>query len=270
MELVKQGKVKDVYRFDKDNYVFKFSDRVSAFDIKFKEDIPNKGDILSKFSTFWFEKLGIPHHYVRRLDENAIIVKRLDMIPLECIVRGYYFGSLMKRVENGSEILPNGFPTEKGHKFPYPIFDPTTKSDIEDLPIERDQILEQKILNELEYDWIKSTSINIYNRMYEILDEKGFILVDIKLEFGKVNGQIVLGDSVGPDEYRIWKKDDYQQGKYTSLDKQILRDWLTNQVEDINNISGFSKGHYLNIQLSDEIRNRLSDVYKKSYELISS
>lgn len=230
--MMKQGKVKDIYDLG-DQIRFKFSDRVSAFDVKFKEPIPEKGNILCAFSDFWFKKLNVTNHMERRISNDEMIVKKLDMIPMECIVRGYFYGSFVKRYMRGEVVTRETYTEEDlGVKFTQPIFDPTTK-DEHDLPVTKNQALELNLVTDQEYEYLKDLSIKIYNEMYQICDQAGFILVDIKLEFGKKDGLIYLADSIGPDEYRIWRKDTYRPGvKQDSYDKQILRDWLISQGYD--------------------------------------
>ena len=97
MKFLTSGKVKDVYEVDNDNLLFKFSDRVSAYDVKFKDEIPQKGKVLCKFAEFWFENLDVPNHFVKTNSDTEIVVKKMKMLPIECIVRGYFYGSLAKR-----------------------------------------------------------------------------------------------------------------------------------------------------------------------------
>ncbi len=112
-------------------------------------------------------------------------------------------------------------------KLTKPLFDPTTKSE-HDIPVDKIKALEMNLVSEKQYTWLEKTSIDIYNQMTSIANDAGFILADLKLEFGILDGEIVLGDSIGPDEYRLWPKDSYSLGKIQeSYDKQILRDWLT-------------------------------------------
>ena len=113
-------------------------------------------------------------------------------------------------------------------KLPQPIFDPTTKSEEHDRPIDRETLVSSGVLSENEYDMIEGLSISLYRKMSEIVDRAGFIIADVKFEFGRdVNGELVLGDSLGPDEFRLWPKNDYRPGKIQeSYDKQLLRDWL--------------------------------------------
>ena len=106
MKFLGSGKVKDLYEYDDDSLLFKFSDRVSAYDVKFNEDIPKKGNVLCKFAEFWFEELGVPNHFVKRHSDTEIIVKKMQMIPMECVVRGYFYGSLAGRHKKGEIKLP--------------------------------------------------------------------------------------------------------------------------------------------------------------------
>ena len=227
MKFLTSGKVKDVYEMDDDNLLFKFSDRVSAYDVKFKDEIPQKGKVLSKFAEFWFENLDVPNHFVKSHSETEIIVKKMEMLPIECVVRGYFYGSIVSRWNNKEVTLPYGSSTDLAAKLPEPMFDPTTKS-THDIPVNRQEAIKQNLVKPEEFDWLSEKSIDIYNKMATIAENAGFILADLKLEFGKLDGNITLGDSIGPDEYRLWPKDIYQVGKIQdAYDKQLLRDWLT-------------------------------------------
>lgn len=229
LRLIRKGKVKDIYELDDGNILFQFSDRVSAFDVMMKTPIPRKGEVLCRFGEFWFESLGTPHHMIKVVDKDKMTVKRLTMIPVECVVRGYFYGSFADRYQSRlGKDLPADFKPVLAGKLPQPIFDPTTKSEEHDLPIDRAQIVSSGILAENEYDYLEKTSISLYEKMSQIADRAGFIIADVKFEFGKDDkGNIVLGDSLGPDEYRLWLKADYQPGKtQEAYDKQLLRDWL--------------------------------------------
>jgi phosphoribosylaminoimidazole-succinocarboxamide synthase len=160
--------------------------------------------------------------------EDKMEVKKLQMIPLECVVRGYYYGSFVQRYKQRlHEELPSDFKPILGSKLPEPIFDPTTKSEEHDQPIDRHTAI--SLVSDDHYDLLKTTSISLYKKMSEIVDKAGFILADVKFEFGiDEKGSMILGDSLGPDEYRLWLKSSYQPGKnQESYDKQLLRDWLT-------------------------------------------
>ena len=226
MEFITSGKVKDLYDVDESSILFKFSDRVSAFDVKFKQGIPRKGEILCKFAEFWFEKLPVSNHFIKRKSDTEIIVKKMKMLPIECVVRGYFYGSLVSRWKKGEVVLPEGTDTTLAAKLPEPLFDPTTKSK-HDVPINKIKALEMKLVSVEQYAWLEKTSIDIYKNMAKIADDVGFILADLKLEFGLLDGKITLGDSIGPDEYRLWSKDSFKAGKIQeAYDKQLLRDWL--------------------------------------------
>ena len=227
MKFLTCGKVKDLYDIDESSILFKFSDRVSAYDVKFKQDIPRKGEILCKFAEFWFDELSVPNHFIRRKSDTEIVVKKLEMLPIECVVRGYFYGSLVNRWEKGEVSVPKGTDTTLAAKLPEPIFDPTTKSE-HDIPIDKTKALEMNLVTEEQYNWLEATSIEIYKKMAKVADDVGFILADLKLEFGLLDEKITLGDSIGPDEYRLWPKDSFKVGKIQeAYDKQLLRDWLT-------------------------------------------
>jgi phosphoribosylaminoimidazole-succinocarboxamide synthase len=230
MRLIRSGKVKDLYELDNGNILFHFSNRVSAFDVIMATPVARKGEVLCKFAEFWFDALGNPHHMVRVVAEDKMEVKKLQMIPLECVVRGYYYGSFVQRHKQRlHEELPSDFKPLLGLKLPEPIFDPTTKSEEHDQPIDRHAAISLGILSDDQYDLLKTTSLSLYKKMTEIVDKAGFILADVKFEFGiDEKGSLILADSLGPDEYRLWLKSSYQPGKnQESYDKQLLRDWLT-------------------------------------------
>ena len=270
LKFLTRGKVKDLYDVDVDTILFKFSDRVSAFDVKFNQDIPEKGKVLCKFAEFWFEKLDVPNHFVRRESDNEIIVKKMNMLPIECVVRGYFYGSLINRWKKGEVTVPEGTDTTMAAKLPEPIFDPTTKSE-HDIPIDKSKALEMNLVTEEQFDWLKNTSISIYKKMAEIADSVGFILADLKLEFGLLNGKITLGDSIGPDEYRLWPKDSFEVGKIQeAYDKQLLRDWLTangfqKQFDDAR-----EKGEEpIAPQIPQEIISKMTQRYVTAFEKLS-
>tara|TARA_B110001454_G_C12695062_1_gene423986 strand:- start:195 stop:1040 length:846 start_codon:yes stop_codon:yes gene_type:complete len=240
--LIKQGKVKSAYQSstNPDNILFDFSDRISAFDVILPTAIPEKGEILCKFAKFFFDNLHVDHHLIDIVDSTQMIVKKLDMIPIECIVRGYLYGGLFERVNNGE--IKVDCDNVLATRLSEPIFDPTTKSDIKDEPITESEILSQNIVSEDELNYLKNTSIDIYKKILDMASKSGFLIADLKLEFGKDrSGNILLADSIGPDEFRLWSIDKYEIGKtQESFDKQILRDWLIDsgykkQLDDARN-----------------------------------
>lgn len=270
LKFLGSGKVKDVYDLEDGTLLFKFSDRVSAYDVKFHDPIPYKGEVLCKFAEFWFNKLPVPNHFVKSVSKNEIVVKKMQMIPVECVVRGYFYGSLITRWKEGQVSLPPDTKTEIAAKLPIPIFDPTTKSE-HDEPIDKNTAIKRGLLTEDEFAWLESKSIEIYNLMSKIADAAGFILADLKLEFGKLDGKILLGDSIGPDEYRMWPKDTYQVGKIQeAYDKQILRDWLTANGYQKQFDDARKQGREpVAPSIPTEIINKMSERYIRSYEKIT-
>ena len=164
---------------------------------------------------------------VRVENANRMVVRKLKMIPVECVVRGYLYGSLYERLVKGEVNLP--VKPINAAKLPEPYFDPTTKSDVKDEPVTVGQIVDEGWLDTEGITALKDSSLNIYKKMSERADMAGFILADLKLEFGfDEEGNIVLADSIGPDEFRLWPKENYSPGKnQESYDKQLIRDWLS-------------------------------------------
>ncbi len=223
---VRSGKVKDIYDTDSGHLTFHFTDRVSAFDVILPSTIPRKGEVLCKLGAYFFETLGVPNHMVRTEGADRMLVKRLKMIPVECVVRGYLYGSLMDRLTRGEVDLP----VQKvlASRLPEPHFDPTTKSEVKDEPITEDEIVGQGRMSKAELDEVKRRTFEVYDTLGKRASKAGFILADLKLEFGRDSGgSILLGDSIGPDEFRMWPSESYAPGKsQVSYDKQPIRDWL--------------------------------------------
>ncbi len=278
-----QGKVKDVYYDDNNNnnLVFVFSDRISAFDVNMNQEVPQKGEILCKFAKFWFDNLDVENHFIKTIDSNKMLVEHLSMIPIECVVRGYFYGSLVDRYNKNKldmknsqdyEILSHNFDPVIASKLSEPLFDPTTKSLDHDVPISKNEIISSNILSNNDFVFLKNKSIELYLIMSRIIGLAGFLIADVKFEFG-VNrkGAIILGDSLGPDEYRIWKSGDYKEGYIQeSYDKQILRDWLTTigfkkKVNDYKSANTKPEPP----QLPPSLINKISKRYILAYELIT-
>jgi phosphoribosylaminoimidazole-succinocarboxamide synthase len=270
MRLLRKGKVKDIYELDSGDILFHFSDRVSAFDVKMATPIPRKGEVLCRFGEFWFETLGIPHHMVRVVDKDKMQVRKLKMLPVECVVRGYYYGSFVDRYRERKDLA--NFKPILAAKLPQPIFDPTTKSEEHDVPIDKEHVVSSGMLSEKDYEFLEKTSIALYEKMSMIVEKAGFILADVKFEFGRdEQGEIVLGDSLGPDEYRLWLRTEYQPGKIQeSYDKQLLRDWLI-KTGFKNKVDALAKEGKKpeSPQVSPEVANELSRRYILAYERIS-
>lgn len=271
MKFLRSGKVKDIYELEDGNLLFHFTDRVSAFDVKFQTPIPRKGEVLCRFAEFWFKKLPVTNHYIRTESKDKIVVKKMQMIPIECVVRGYFYGSLVQRWKEGQVKIPEGADTRIAAKLPRPIFDPTTKSETHDIPITKKDVLDKSLVSSADYDLLEQTSIRIYEEMSRIAENAGFILADIKLEFGKIDGKIILGDSIGPDEYRMWPKTSYQVGKtQESFDKQLLRDWLASRGYQTKFEDERNQGKEpVAPPLPAELCNEMSARYITAYERIS-
>jgi phosphoribosylaminoimidazole-succinocarboxamide synthase len=271
MRLSHSGKVKDIYEVDSKNLLFHFTDRVSAFDVPMITPIVGKGEILCKFAEFWFRVLNVKNHMIRIEGCDKMLVRKLTMIPIECIVRGYLYGSLFERTKRGDFNL--GIVAENcimASKLKRPFFDPTTKNNIHDRPISETEILDTRILDTDELNQIKATSLTIYNRMSKLADKADFIIADAKFEFGRdpSTGEIILADSIGPDEFRIWPKSLYAPGKLQdSFDKQYLRDWLIKIgfKKKVDDSEGDIKPSPppLPRGLVDELLNRYTYVYEK-------
>jgi phosphoribosylaminoimidazole-succinocarboxamide synthase len=273
MRLTRSGKVKDIYELDSGNILFHFSDRISAFDVKMATPIPKKGEVLCKFAEFWFDTLQTPNHMLKVVAKDKMEVKKLQMIPLECVVRGYFYGSYVERYkEHLGKELPSSFRPVLGSKLPEPIFDPTTKSEEHDRPIDRHRVVSSGILSDNHYDFLEKTSISLYKKMSNIVERAGFIIADVKFEFGvDEKGSILLGDSLGPDEYRLWLKTRYQPGKIQeSYDKQLLRDWLIEiGFKDTIDRLAMEGKKPESPQISSQVVNELSRRYIFAYEHIS-
>lgn len=225
-KLLKRGKVKDIYQFDENTLIFKFTNRVSAFDVVLPSEIPMKGRILLKFAKFWFEYLEYPNHMLKIEEPDMMYVRKLEMIPLEFIIRGYLYGSLYERVIR-KEIELDVEPI-LAKKLKEPFFETTTKYEEKDRPIHKEEIISKGWLSEEEFEKLRKDCIAIYEKMKERAYNAGFILADLKLEFGRdKDGRILLADSIGPDEFRLWPYDKYKEGmNQESYDKQPIRDWL--------------------------------------------
>ncbi|WP_212826511.1 phosphoribosylaminoimidazolesuccinocarboxamide synthase [Catellatospora sp. TT07R-123] len=237
MELLHSGKVRDVYA-DGDDIILVASDRMSIFDVILPTPIPDKGAILTQLSLWWFEQLAdlVPHHVVSATDVpaefagRAIRCKRLRMVPVECIARGYLTGSGLKSYLAGGEVsgvaLPPGL-TEASRLDPA-IFTPSTKAPIgeHDEPMTYAEV-EAKIGAE-DAARIRDITLAVYQRGRDIAAERGILLADTKIELGwDADGVLTLGDEVlTPDSSRFWPAEGYQPGRVQpSFDKQYLRDW---------------------------------------------
>jgi phosphoribosylaminoimidazole-succinocarboxamide synthase len=268
---MKKGKVKDIYELDADRLLFEFTDRISSFDIVLPSKIPRKGEILCRFAEYWFKSLETPHHMIEPIWPNKMVVKKLQMIPIECVVRGYLYGSLYDRFIRGKVDLH--VKPMLALELPEPLFDPTTKSEKKDAPITDVDIIQRGIMSGDELNSLKNKCVGIYLKMKDVASKANFIIADVKLEFGRnQDGEILLGDSIGPDEFRLWPRNSYTLGRnQNSFDKQLVRDWLTQvgfkkKLDDaLNSGSDEPKPP----ELPDELIARVTERYIYAYEQIT-
>ena len=236
------GKVREIYGIDDDTLLMVATDRISAFDYALEPEIPDKGKILTYTSEFFFDLLDdFPNHLAGPLDDeripeevlgSAFVVKKLDMIPFECVARGYLTGSGRKEYDSNGAVcgvtLPEGL--REASKLPEPIFTPATKAEQgeHDENVRFEYVV--KHVGEELAEKMRATTLEIYSRAAEYAESRGIILADTKLEFGlDKDGTLVLADEVlTPDSSRYWPADSYEEGKsQPSFDKQFVRNWLT-------------------------------------------
>ena len=278
MKKISSGKVREIYEVEEDKLLLVVSDRISAFDYILPSLVPNKGKILNQISKFWFDftKDIIPNHVISTdtkdfpaefqtevFEGRSMLVKKLKMIPVECIVRGYITGSGWKSYqENGTVCgikLPEGL--QESEKLPEPIFTPTTKAaeghdeniSFEDVC----QLIGKDLAEEL-----RAKTIEIYSKCAEYALTKGVIIADTKFEFGTdENGNLVLGDEVlTPDSSRFWPASDYQVGKsQKSFDKQYMRDWIKSTGYQPESGS----------PIPDDVIHTTVNKYKEAYKLLT-
>ena len=270
---IKEGKVREVYDIG-ESLIITATDRISAFDHILKNQITQKGAILTQMSKFWFDftKDIVPNHMLsvdvkdmpeffqqEKFDGNSMMCKKLEMLPIECIVRGYITGSGWESYkENGTVCgitLPEGL--KESDKLPEPIYTPSTKAEIglhdENISFERSVEILEEIYPGKGADYanqIKDCTIALYKKCAEYALSKGIIIADTKFEFGlDENGNVVLGDEMlTPDSSRFWPLEGYEAGKsQPSFDKQFVRDYL----------------------LPEEVVIKTVDKYKEAYELLT-
>jgi phosphoribosylaminoimidazole-succinocarboxamide synthase len=231
------GKVREMYELDGD-LLMVASDRISVYDVVMPTPIPDKGKVLTQMSIFWFEISGdiVPNHFIsedvpEEVTDRAIRARKLDMYPVECVVRGYLSGSGWREYRESGSVcgieLPEGL--RESEKLPEPIFTPATKADLgdhdENIDLRRaaEIVGDQALIEEL-----RRISIELYERAAEHAAQRGIIVADTKFEFGSSPGaEIVLADEVlTPDSSRFWPADEYEPGRSQhSFDKQFVRDW---------------------------------------------
>ncbi|MBI5232382.1 MAG: phosphoribosylaminoimidazolesuccinocarboxamide synthase [Coriobacteriales bacterium] len=275
-----QGKVRDIYDLG-DRLLLVASDRISAFDVVLPDPIPFKGEVLTKLSLFWFDLLGstVPNHFLTAdvstlpaefephlpwLRGRSMMVKKAQVFPVECIVRGYLAGSGWKEYRQQGTACGIGLPPglRESSRLDEPIFTPSTKAEIgdHDENISFDRAAE--IVGPDAARRLRDASIAVYSRAREHAAERGIIIADTKFEFGTIDGEITLVDEVlTPDSSRFWPADDYEPGRaQASFDKQFVRDWLE--------AAGWDKRPPAPT-LPDDVREATSEKYIAAYEMIT-
>ena len=253
---IHRGKVRDTYLVDDDTLLMIATDRISAFDVVLPNGIPNKGRVLNKLSAFWFEKTQhlIPNHVISLADEleagsplaqsevlsdldpviaqQAMVVKRAERIDIECIVRGYITGSAWSEYRRQGTVSGQKMPVGmlEGQRFPEPLFTPTTKAEEgHDQNMSHEEVLAMVGADAARQ--LEEASKSVYKYAHDFARERGIILADTKMEFGWLNGDLILIDELlTPDSSRFWDATGYQPGQsQPNFDKQFVRDWLVSQ-----------------------------------------
>jgi phosphoribosylaminoimidazole-succinocarboxamide synthase len=272
VELLHSGKVRDVYA-DGDDLILVASDRISVYDVVLPTPIPDKGALLTQLSLWWFEQLAdiVPNHLVSATDVpaewagRAVRVRRLQMLPVECIARGHLAGLGLKEYESTGAIsgvsLPAGL--VEGSKLPEPIFTPTTKAPIG----EHDEFIGfDDVITEVGKDTaetLRDLTIEVYRRGAELAAERGIIIADTKLEFGRTpGGELMLADEVlTSDSSRFWQADVWQPGRAQySFDKQFVRDWASDPKLGWNKTD---PGPEVPAEIVDATRARYVEAYER-------
>ena len=245
LKFLKRGKVRDIYDLG-EHLLIVATDRLSAFDVVMPQPIPDKGKVLTQISNFWFEimKDVIPNHivstkveefpkecqqYANQLRGCSIMVKKAKPLAIECVVRGYLSGSGWNEYKQSKSVcgitLPDGL--MESSKLPAPIFTPATKAEVgHDENISFEQA--SKIVGKSDAKKSRECTLAIYNFAVKIAEQKGIIIADTKMEFGRFNNQLILIDELlTPDSSRFWPRQSYKEGKaQDSFDKQYVRDYL--------------------------------------------
>ena len=273
------GKVRDLFRTPDGRLLFVASDRISAFDWILPTLIPDKGRILTGLSLWWFDLLSeIPNHVTSSavpagVRGRAMVCEPLDMLPVECVVRGYLAGSGLADYRARGSICGVGLPPglKDGSELPKPIFTPATKAAIgeHDVNVTFDEVV--VTIGQEEAQEVKRVSLEVYRRAQGRCNKAGLILADTKFEFGigmrgRYAGQVVLADEIlTPDSSRFWDRQTWSPGgPQPSFDKQIVRDWLTSPASGWDRNSGQPPP-----QLPDEVIERTRDRYVQAYERIT-
>jgi phosphoribosylaminoimidazole-succinocarboxamide synthase len=247
---IASGKVREIYELDPQRLLFVATDRISAYDVILPQSIPDKGRVLTGVSLFFFDLLDTPNHLVtadltgvegledeerRELEGRAMVVRRADVVPVECVVRGYLYGSSWREYQSGggptTDHLPAGL--RLAERLDEPVFTPATKAQTgHDENIS--EVDTRRLLGDDLYEELRKRSIDIYQRAAEHAAARGVLLADTKFEFGFDGGELLLVDEVlTPDSSRYWPADQWEPGREVpSFDKQYVREWLERQPWD--------------------------------------
>ena len=274
-----RGKVRNVYDLG-DSLLMVVTDRISAFDVVFDELIPDKGKVLSSISAFWFDftKDIIPNHVIttdpakypmglsahaEELKGRSMLVKKVNMLPVECIVRGYLEGSALKEYKAEGTVggikMPEGM--KQGDKLPAPMVTPSTKEESgHDINITFAQL--EDLIGKEDAKQLADAALALYEKASAYALSKGIILADTKFEFGKIDGKLVIADEMfTPDSSRFWDLADYEPGRaQKSFDKQYLREWL----ETLDWDKTYPAPH-----LPEDIIEKTAAKYREAYRLIT-
>jgi phosphoribosylaminoimidazole-succinocarboxamide synthase len=277
---VHSGKVRDLYRIDAGEHAGRLlmvaSDRISAYDFVLDTEIPDKGEILTRMSLWWFDQLSglIANHVVSSevpasVAGRAVICESLAMYPVECVARGYLTGSGLLDYQRTGEVcgieLPPGL--QDGSQLPEPIFTPATKAALGDHDENVDYEAVVEAVGDDEAAELRMLTMEVYARAHDLARDRGIILADTKLEFGaRPDGTTVLADEVlTPDSSRFWPADRWQPGRaQPSYDKQIVRDWLTSAESGWDRTSGEAPP-----SLPEAVVERTRARYVEAYELLT-
>ncbi len=279
LPLFVRGKVRNVYDLG-DSLLIVVTDRISAFDVVFDELIPEKGNVLNSIAAFWFDytKDIIPNHVIstdpmeypmglskfnEELKGRSMWVKKIKMLPAECIVRGYLEGSALKEYNATGKISSIDMPKDlkQADILPEPLFTPSTKADEgHDINISFEALCE--IIGEEMATKLKKASLDLYKKAADYAKTKGIILADTKFEFGTIDGELVVADEIfTPDSSRFWELSDYEPGRaQKSFDKQFLREWLETLDWDKT---------YPAPALPEKIISKTSEKYIEAYETLT-
>ena len=277
-EHLSAGKVREIYGVDDEHLLIVATDRISAYDHVLDTPIPDKGRVLTAMSFAFFDRLDAPNHVAGDPDDpripesvlgRAMVVRRLDMVPFECVARGYLTGSGRREYDERGSVcgidLPEGL--KEASRLDPPIFTPATKAEQgeHDENVSFDYVAER--LGREATEELKDATLSLYEKAADIARERGIILADTKLEFGlDENGELVLADEVlTPDSSRYWPADNYEEGRsQPSFDKQYVRNWLTGPKSGWDQEEGTTPP-----ELPGSVVEATRDRYIEAYERLS-